>query len=127
MEGYIAITMSDWLSCIRSLNITSAVFWCKKRNFKALSPGEKFYFLERGQFKSNAERYIVGSGEFSEFDKGNSEAIWKKYNNRLGFRTFDAFEAHIANIYHECSIEIGCIVLNMCLSLIRRYLLMTVM
>ena len=112
MAGYIAITMSDWLDCVNSLNNGSAVFWCKKKSFKALLPGEKFYFLERGRFKSNADRYIVGRGVFSEFDRGDSKTMWGKYTTRLGFRKFEDFEAHIESVYHDSSIELGCIVLD---------------
>lgn len=112
MSGYIAITLRDWLDCVQSLNHSSAVFWCKKKAFKALEPGEKFYFLERGQFKSNADRFIVGSGEFSEFEKGTSLAMWNRYTTKLGIRTFEDFEKNIESIYHNKSSEIGCIVLN---------------
>ena len=112
MAGYIAITMSDWLDCIAASGNSSAVFWCKKKNFKALLPGEKFYFLERGQFRSNADRFIVGSGEFLEFKKGKSFEVWDKYTTKLGFSTLEELEEHIEAVYHNKTFEIGCIVLN---------------
>lgn len=112
MAGYIAITMSGWLENIKSSSYSSAVFWCKKKSFKALTPGDRFYFLERGSFKSNADRFIVGSGVFVEFTKGRSTEMWAKYANRLGFKTFEEFEKHLEGLYHEKKTEIGCIVLD---------------
>lgn len=112
MAGYIAITMSGWLENVKSSSSSSAVFWCKKKSFKPLTPGDRFYFLERGSFKSNADRFIVGSGEFFEFTKGRSTEMWKKYTNRLGFKTVEEFEEHLEGLYHEKEMEIGCIVLD---------------
>ena len=113
MAGYIAITTSDWIDSIKANGISCAVFWCKKKNFIALSPGEKFYFLEKGQFSSSADRYIVGDGEFCGFEKVDSSQAWDKYSNALGFDTEQDFRNQLKIIYHcDGSFDLGCIVLN---------------
>ena len=38
--------------------------------------------------------------------------MWKKYSTKLGFSTRLDFETNIENIYHDKSIEIGCILIN---------------
>lgn len=90
----------------------NAVFWCKKTNFKALKKDEPFFFLERGKFESNADRYIVGYGNFQGFQRLQYTDAWKKFNTKLGFDTKEKFEACIMNIYHGEISDIGCIALS---------------
>lgn len=113
MAGYIAITTSDWIKSIKANEILYAVFWCKKKNFVALLPGEKLYFLEKGPFSSSAERFIVGAGEFCRFEKVDLAQVWDKYSFALGFDTEQDFRNQIKSIYHsDDSFDLGCIVLN---------------
>ena len=113
MAGYIAITTSDWINSIKANTASSAVFWCKKKNFIALSSGEKFYFLEKGRFSSNADRFIVGYGEFTRFETIDSSLAWEKYSKALGFEEEQDFRNQIKSIYRsEQSFDLGCIVLN---------------
>jgi hypothetical protein len=45
MGGYITLTTHDWIQSIKNLNNGKAVFWCKKKNFKAVCAGEPIYFV----------------------------------------------------------------------------------
>ena len=112
MAGYIAITTSEWIENIKSLNTETAVFWSKKASFKALNKDEPFYFLRRGSFASNADRYIVGRGFFSKFERLDPQIAWTLYEKTLGFNTKGDFERMISSLYRGEIREIGCTVLE---------------
>lgn len=112
MTGFIAITTSEWILNIKGSKKTRAVFWCKKNNFKALVKGEPFFFLQRGKFESNADRYIVGYGEYQEFHRLKYFDAWTKYGKGLGFNTRKEFEACMNSTYHGSIEDIGCILLS---------------
>ena len=112
MAGYVAITTENWISCIRENACKSAVFWCKKSNFKAISLGEKFYFLKKGKFSSNADRYISGYGRFVKFEKRSSESLWEAYGTAVGFPSEEEFLLQVQSIYKEDKCDLGCIILD---------------
>ena len=112
MAGYIAITTSDWVNSVKVNGVSSAVFWCKKKSFVAISPGERFYFLERGKFTSSADRYIVGRGDFCRFELINASHAWEIYGNQLGLDSKQSFQEQIRTIYHDDSFDLGCIILD---------------
>lgn len=112
MAGYIALTTSEWVDCIKAFHHKSAVFWRKRSVFKALQPGEPFYFLRRGKFSSNDERFLAGKGLFVDFEELEVCDAWKKYNTKLGFPSKELFDAQVKNLYNNDVHKIGCIYLS---------------
>lgn len=91
MSGFIAITSEEWIEYLKNNNKDLALFWCKKKTFKALKYGEDFYFLRRSSFKSNADRFIVGKGSYVEFRIMHSNIIWSEYGNSVGYKEKEEF------------------------------------
>ena len=113
MRGYIGLTTTEWIEFIqRNTSCDKAVFWCKKKSFRALNMGEPFYFLRRGKFSSNADRYILGYASFLRFEKMSVIDAWERYKTALGFEDNSSYLDSIKNIYGNCDFELGCIVLN---------------
>lgn len=101
MAGFIAITSEGWIEYLKNnrKDLDFAVFWCKKKTFKALKCGEDFYFLRRSSFKSNADRFIAGKGSFVEFKTIQSNIIWSEYGNSVGFEEEEEFVNNVRKIY----------------------------
>lgn len=112
MAGFIAITTPEWIKNIRSMQVDTAVFWNKKTSFKAITQGEPFYFLRRGSFTSNSERFISGRGIFKGFQKLEPYEAWTRYGKLLGFLSKKEFEEKISNFYKGKTGQLGCIVLD---------------
>ena len=112
MAGYIAITTPAWIENNKSTGTEAAVFWSKKTTFKAVDKGEPFYFLRRGRFNSNADRYIAGRGLFVRFIRLNPMDAWNLFGEKLGFESKGAFEENVSSLYHGEIQELGCIVLE---------------
>jgi hypothetical protein len=114
MAGFIAITSEGWIEYLKNnrKDLDFAVFWCKKKTFKALKCGEDFYFLRRSSFKSNADRFIAGKGSFVEFKTIQSNIIWSEYGNSVGFEEEEEFVNNVRKIYGKEVADLGCIVLN---------------
>ena len=112
MAGYIAITSGKWIDCLKNNRTEVALFWCKKKSFKALKIGEDFFFLRRSEFKTSADRFIVGKGSFIEFKRMPSNVIWSEYGNSVGFETKDEFSENIRKTYGSDVTDLGCIILG---------------
>lgn len=112
MAGFIAITSEEWIDYLKSHKKDFAVFWCKKKSFKALKCGEDFYFLRRSGFKTNADRYIAGKGAFVDFKLMPVNMIWSEYGNCVGFETEEDFIGNVKKIYGEGASNLGCIILD---------------
>lgn len=109
MGGYIALTTQDWILSLKAMNAEAAVFWRKKKSFKAVQVGEPIYFLRRGSFSSNSERYIVGKGLFCKHELLSANEAWIKYNTQLGFSCEQDFNEAVFKIYKEQNPELGCL------------------
>lgn len=109
MGGYIALTTQDWILSLKAMNAETAVFWRKKKSFKAVQVGEPIYFLRRGSFSSNSERYLVGKGLFYKHDLLPANEAWIRYNMQLGFRCEHDFNEAVFKIYREHNPELGCL------------------
>ena len=115
MHGFIALTNQEWINNQINNNGSDAVFWRKQCNFKALSSGEPFYFLKRGHFESNNDRFIVGKGVFSAIEVLFPTNAWEKYHAKLGYATKEDFLAAVRSVYKEENPALGCIILrNVC-------------
>lgn len=112
MSGYIALTTPEWISSVKSLGNNTAVFWRKKKSFKAVQLGESIYFLQRGTFTSNSNRYIVGSGIFADHELLLAEEAWEKYGNMLGFPEKSLFLACVKKQYKESNPQLSCLLLT---------------
>ena len=112
MSGFIAITSEEWIEYLKNNNKDLALFWCKKKTFKALKYGEDFYFLRRSSFKSNADRFIVGKGSYVEFRIMHRNIIWSEYGNSVGYKEKEEFLKNVKKIYGEDIADLGCIVLK---------------
>lgn len=112
MGGFIALTTQEWISSIRDSGIREAVFWRKRKTFKAIGPGENFYFLQRGSVLQNDNRYIVGKGVFVKNELLRADLAWNLYGEKLGFENSGQFFKEIYNIYKEKNPELACLTLN---------------
>ena len=112
MGGYIALTTQDWILSLKAMNAETAVFWRKKKSFKAVQVGEPIYFLRRGSFSSNSERYLVGKGLFYKHELLTANEAWIRYNVQLGFRCEKDFNEAVFKIYKEQNPELGCLQIN---------------
>ena len=95
MAGFIEITSEKWIDYLKSHKKDFAVFWCKKKSFKALKCGDDFYFLRRSGLKTNADRYIAGKGAFVEFKLMPVNMIWSEYGNCVGFEKEEDFIVNV--------------------------------
>lgn len=109
MGGYIALTTQDWILSLKAMKAETAVFWRKKKSFKAVQVGEPIYFLRRGSFSSNSERYIVGNGLFYKHELLPANEAWIKHSTQLGFRCEQDFNEAVFKIYKEQNPELGCL------------------
>lgn len=112
MSGFIALTTPDWITSIKSTNGQTAVFWRKKRYFKALVCGERMYFLQRGSFSSNDNRYIVGSGMFLEQKQYSAEDAWDSFGELMGFPDKKLFTDSVRKMYKEKNPQLSCLILG---------------
>ena len=112
MGGFVALTTQEWISSISELTTEKAVFWRKRKTFKAICKGEPFYFLKRGHFETNNDRYIVGKGTFCELEVLPATEAWKKYGNALGYANEKSFLDVVTKMYKETNPELGCLVME---------------
>lgn len=112
MRAYIALTTPEWISAIKALEEGNAIFWRKKQSFKAIDIGEKIYFLQRGSFSSNKERFVVGSGIFSGQEMIRAEEAWEKYGLLLGLKEKELFLDSVKKMYKESNPLLSCLQLR---------------
>lgn len=110
MAGYIVIPSENWYRCIKEQDISKAVFWRKRLQFKALQEGEPFYFLSRNI--EDGERYIVGKANCKDFETLTAKETWNKYSKELGASTEMELQKSIVEIYKNLDEKIWCIVLK---------------
>jgi len=110
MPGYIAIASPVWSDYIQSKELQYAVYWCRKKYFRALSKGEPFYFL--GNRLPNGDRILIGKSVFVGFSAIEVGEAWDRYGNSLGCASFEDFQNSIKAIYRNDSLDLGCIELE---------------
>lgn len=110
MPGYISITDNEWCENQRRANPDYAVFWRKRLAFRAIKPGETFYFLKRSPI--NGERCLVGKATYVNSCEKEFEDAWNAYGSKLGVSSREAFEQKVNSIYKERDVKLGCIILN---------------
>ncbi len=112
MGGFIILTSYDWLISIKKTGLNNAIFWRKKKTFKAIESNDSIYFLKRGHFSSNYDRYIVGKGTYISNDYGSAENVWERYNKATGYLTKESFMKAVYSIYKEPNPNLGCIIIK---------------
>lgn len=110
MSGYLAITSSTWCEYIKENRLDRAVYWCKKKTFRALKPGEPFYFL--GYRLPSGDRLLTGKAYFDSFQVLSVAAAWNEYQNALGSDDYTDFCNRVKSIYKSDDCSLGCIVLK---------------
>lgn len=112
MNGYVAITNTEWCQYIRLSHLNEAVFWRKKNTFKALKDGELFYFLSRTNPTEASSRQIVGRASFKGCNILPAKEAWLAYGTQLGFATRTAFAESVMQLYKSPDVHLGCILLE---------------
>jgi len=113
-KGYIALTDLDWyryLSCRPQLDEVN--FWQPHGDhvFRALSPGEPFFFKLRAP-----QRSIVGFGFFERYESMTARYAWDCFGDANGAPTFEAMLDRLARLRSEPTppsgeFKIGCIMI----------------
>jgi putative restriction endonuclease len=111
----VAVTNVEWFNLLRGLPPMDVVnFWRPgTANFKALKPGEMFYFL-----LSAPVRKIAGYGTFESYERMTIREAWLTFGAGNGVLTLkelqarmDSFAGTVPNS-HQSDREIGCIRLS---------------
>lgn len=110
MVGYVAITSEDWFNNLKLHEMQDAVFWRKRRQFKALKEGEPFFFLSRS--RGDGERYFLGSAKYKAFRVMSASDAWSEFGSKLGALDEVSFYRDILNIYKDFNADLGCIILS---------------
>ena len=109
MPGYLAIANNIWCYYIKTNGLRTAVFWCKKKSFRALDVGDPFYFL--GRRLPSGERILSGKACFDSFSTMYVADAWDKYGEFLGYPDMNSFKEAVRTIYKDDDCQLGCIVL----------------
>ena len=113
MSGFIALTTCEWIESLTHTNPSdTVVFWRKRKSFKAIKPSEYIYFLKRGPFVSNQDRYLIGRGKFIGTDLLLANEAWEKYGTALGFDDRNTFLCALQTMYRESNPELGCVLMK---------------
>ena len=113
MSGFIALTTCEWIESLNHINsLDTMVFWRKRKSFKAIKPNEFIYFLKRGPFASNRDRFIIGRGTFIGTDLLLANEAWSKYGKFLGYNDKQSCIRAVQSTYHESNPELGCLLIH---------------
>ena len=110
MSGYLIPASGDWCKNIRLFSDSKAVFWRKRKSFKAVDCGEYIYFMRHKD--GDCSRCIVGRGRLLKSIVMSPSLAWEKYKKRLGSNSKKEFLDFINRIYKSNDLEIGCIELD---------------
>ena len=110
MNGYIALTSSDWCYNLKKNGNKQAIFWRKRLQFKAIAPGEYYFFYSKTS-NCNA-RCIVGYAVYKETRIVRSLEAWKEFKTDLGSASEEDFLNAIQSFYKEADVNLGCICLD---------------
>ncbi len=112
-KGFIAITSVEWFDFIFSHDLKNANFWCKKKSFKALLPGQPLFFLKKNVKGEKGERKVVGFGLFNHFEVCSAQQAWELYGLGNGFDSYSNFYKGTKGILSTDNDEaLGCIILK---------------
>lgn len=111
-KGFVGITSHQWWTYIKTKNINTLNFWCKKKSFKALNQGEPFFFLKKNGPNEFGERKIVGYATFISFEYLSIDEAWEKYTQGNGFDTIEEFKRNLPAIVNDSIAYVGCIILE---------------
>ena len=110
MGGYRILSSDEWCDNLREQGGGKAVFWRKRKTFKAIEHGEYIYFMSRKRaFQS---RCIVGRGILKESISTNPVEAWDRFGKQLGSSHKEAFINTIKKLYGTEDLMIGCLVLD---------------
>lgn len=105
-RGVVALTDRRWFEFLQSeaadRHLDEVNFWRPRaqNDFKALSPGEPFFFRLRQPINS-----IVGYGFFAHATRLPIQLAWDAFRERNGDPTFEALLSRIAEYRHETPLE----------------------
>ena len=112
-QGFIAVTSDKWFDFIFSHDVRRVNFWCKKKAFKAILPGQPLFFLRKNSKGENGERKVVGFGILENFELNSCQKAWNLYEVGNGFSSYDEFNEGVKEILDKTTDDnLGCIVLN---------------
>ncbi|WP_455543528.1 hypothetical protein [Intestinibacter sp.] len=116
-KGYIGVTDNDWAEFVINNKLNLVNFWRKKNAFKAINPGDIFFFLKKNnsvEKKQKLERKIIGYGIFKEFRVTSVEEAWQDYEKGNGCENIHLFHKKINEMYNleNDEIKIGSIILE---------------
>ena len=110
MRGYLILSSEEWCEDLKKQETDKAVFWRKRKTFKAVNPGEYIYFMSRK--KADQSRCIVGRGLLKDSTSMSAAEAWNKYGRQLGSLERDDFINIVHRIYGTSELTIGCLVLD---------------
>lgn len=112
MKGFVLLTTKEWLESIQKSDEARAVFWRKRKTFKAINIGEPIYFLQRGSLKLNKSRYVIGKGNFAGHEIMTANDVWQKYGALVGADTEEIFYENVNKMYGEHNPQLGCLIIE---------------
>ena len=113
-KGYIALTDPDWYRYLSTRpHLDEVNFWQPHGDhaFRALKPGETFFFKLRAP-----ARDIAGFGFFQRFESMPARYAWDRFDEAKGVPDFESMLDRIARLRREPSplsgeFKIGCIMI----------------
>ena len=112
-QGFIAVTSDKWFDFIFSHDLKRVNFWCKKKAFKAILPGQPLFFLRKNSKGEKGERKVVGFGILDDFELCSCQQAWDFYGLGNGFSSYHDFYEGVKEILDKATDEnLGCIVLK---------------
>ena len=115
--GYIGLTDSDWYSFLRGHpRVDEANFWQPhgRRTFRALTPGDLFFFKLRAPLKA-----IAGFGFFERFESLPAWLAWDCFGDMNGAPDFESMIDRISRLRGDDrqsdragDFQIGCIMIS---------------
>lgn len=112
-QGFIAVTSDKWFDFIYSHDLKRVNFWCKKKAFKAILPGQPLFFLRKNSRGETGERKVVGFGILDYFELCSCQQAWDFYGLGNGFSSYSNFYEGVKEILDKDTDEnLGCIILK---------------
>lgn len=116
-RGYVGLTDPDWYTYLSSLpRVDEVNFWQPhgNREFRALKPGDPFFFKLRAPQKA-----IAGFGYFQRFESMPAWMAWDCFGDMNGAPTFEALVERLERLRGESDplgrvgdFRIGCIMIS---------------